>query len=325
MFAEFRMSLYPLLFHQLTKFPHLSLTCYITLRCIADYDDGLNVWNGLHPEQAQPEQPTIQRQWSLITTQRLVNNLNFDRDEDRARYLAVQRPESGAWLHALPSKSIGTLLDNNVFRIIIGLRLGIDICEPHICWCGSQVDRKGHHGLKCRNKAGRFALHSDLNLTIKRALVSADVPAQLEPVGLFREDGKRVDGATLVPWSRGSTLVWDATCTDTFAPSNLRFSSKKAGRAAEDKARRKTVKYRSLIDRNYIFVPFAVETMGPWCDEAIHFFDEVSKKIVQNTNEPRSKSFLRQRISMAIQRGNAAAIMGTFRTVDKMDEIFYLL
>ena len=62
-----------------------------------------------------------------------------------------------------------------------------------------------------------------------------------------------------------------------------------------------------------------------WCDEAIHFFDELSNKIVEKTNEHRSKSFLRQRISMAIQRGNTAAVMGTFRTGDKMDEIFYLL
>lgn len=90
-----------------------------------------------------------------------------------------------------------------------------------------------------------------MNTTIKRALVLADVPAALEPIGLAREDGKRVDGMSLIPWSRGSTLIWDAACTDTFAPSNLRFSTREAGKAADNKARRKVSKYQSLINQNY--------------------------------------------------------------------------
>lgn len=203
--------------------------------------------------------------------------------------------------------------------------MGSDLCSPHTCRCNQQVDEKGRHGLKCRLKAGRYATHAELNNIIKRSCVSADVPAKLEPVGLCRADGKRVDGMTLIPWSRGSTLIWDATCTDTFAPSNLRFTTRKAGKAAEDKANRKSTKYRALTNQGYLFVPFAVETMGPWCDEAIRFFDELAKRIAIKTNEPRSGTFLRQRLSIAIQRGNAAAVMGTFRSNDKMDEIYYIL
>lgn len=297
----------------------------LTVGEIAGYEDSLRVWSSLHPEHDFPQKPSLQKHWQSITINRLSNALIFERDEDRARLLAIRRPESGAWLHALPSRPIGTLLENNAFRIIMGLRLGIDICSPHMCLCGSQVDKKGHHGLKCRKSAGRHARHSELNNIIKRALVSADVPAVLEPTGLARTDGKRVDGMTLIPWSKGSTLIWDATCTDTFAPSNINFSTRQAGRAAEDKAQRKTRKYGELINQNYLFIPFSVETMGPWSIEAVKFFDELSKMITVKTNEPRSKSFLKQRLSMAIQRGNAAAIMGTFRGCDRMGEIFYLL
>lgn len=148
------------------------------------------------------------------------------------------------------------------------------------------------------------------------------VPSLLEPMGLARNDVKRVDGMTLIPWSRGSTLVWDATCTDTFAPSNLAFSAARAGRAADDKAQRKITKYSGLIDNNYLFVPFAVEDGRT---EALSFFNGLSKMIGFKTNEPRSRTFLMQRLSMAVQRGNAAAVMGTFRSCDKMEEIFYLL
>ena len=49
----------------------------------------------------------------------------------RARVLAAEEKESGAWLSALPSSSIGTLLDNSTFRISIALRIGQPICQPH--------------------------------------------------------------------------------------------------------------------------------------------------------------------------------------------------
>ena len=41
----------------------------------------------------------------------------------------------------------------------VGLRLGSDLVEEHKCACGSQVSRKGTHGLSCRRSGGRFARH----------------------------------------------------------------------------------------------------------------------------------------------------------------------
>lgn len=42
------------------------------------------------------------------------------------------------------------------------------------------------------------------------------------------------------------------------------------------------------------------------------------------TEEPRSKTFLKQRISMAIQKGNVAAVMGCFEPTAQLEEVFYL-
>ena len=39
----------------------------------------------------------------------------------------------------------------------------------------------------------------------------------LEPVGVCREDAKRPDGMTLIPWECGCSLLWDFTCSDTMA------------------------------------------------------------------------------------------------------------
>jgi hypothetical protein len=42
-------------------------------------------------------------------------------------------------------------------------------------------------------------------------LTSIHVNSTLEPNGLSRDDGKRPDGMTLVPWNKGQPLVWDVT------------------------------------------------------------------------------------------------------------------
>ena len=40
------------------------------------------------------------------------------------------------------------------------------------------------------------------------------------------------------------------------------------------------------------------------------FVNEVGKRISSVTGDPRAASFLRQRLSIAVQRGNAAAVLG---------------
>ena len=51
--------------------------------------------------------------------------------------------------------------------------------------------------------------------------MSAKVPSRLDLAGLRGSDGKRPDGMTTIPWSRGWLLVWDATCCDVFAASHI--------------------------------------------------------------------------------------------------------
>ena len=106
-------------------------------------------------------------------------------------------------------------------RVAVGLRLGLPLGCSHTCSsCGSEVDELGTHGLSCRFSKGRHSRHAAVNDIIRRALDSARIPSHLEPLGLYRSDGKRPDGATVVPWKCGRVLVWDATCTDTLAPSH---------------------------------------------------------------------------------------------------------
>ena len=230
---------------------------------------------------------------------------------DRARILAVSAPKSSDWLHALPISSCGLRLDDETVRVAIGLRLGAKLCEPHKCICGEEVDPLGHHGLSCKRSSGRSSRHLNLNDIIWRALARADIPAVKEPAGLSRSDGKRPDGLTQIPWSLGKCLIWDVTVVDSVAKSYLDSTSISAGAAAEIAALRKTEKYCHLAER-YTFVPIAVETLGPLCQEGSAFLSQLGRLISSATGDSREQSFLMQRISIAIQRFNAVCFRGTF-------------
>jgi hypothetical protein len=107
------------------------------------------------------------------------------------------------------------------------------------------------------------------------------------------------------------------------AKSYIGLSSKKAGEAARLRENAKTVETYN----NYHFVPIAIETLGPWSDDAKKIINEIGQKIQKITNESRSTSYLTQRISIAVQRGNAASVLGTIEDSnnDKLEEIFYIL
>ena len=112
-------------------------------------------------------------------------------------------------------------MDDDVIRITVGLRLGLALCHPHACCdCGAEVNEDDIHDLSCRYRRGHHFHHFALNDIVKHSLEATKVPCHLEPSGLYRSDGKRPDGASLVPWQRGKILVWDATCLDTFSTSH---------------------------------------------------------------------------------------------------------
>ena len=188
------------------------------MRSRSHLDDALNKWSALTNNSNFPTSSSVQKQWDQIQASNIYQTLLSSSmcEADQARFHAIKQKESGTWLQTIPSPNIGTLIDSKSFRIAVGLRLGIKICFPHNCQCGAFVDSYGHHGLSGAKRAGRHPRHFQINDILKRALISAGFPSILEPSGLHRSDGKRPDGLTLIPWSRGKSLLWDVTCVDTF-------------------------------------------------------------------------------------------------------------
>ena len=290
-----------------------------------DFTEGQNLWISTTKINPPPEKSHIQKAWDAPLVDIVSRNL-FDSANtkiDRARLNAVSSPNSSDWLNALPVATLGTLLGDCSFKIAVGLRLGCPICVPHLCVCGNQVDDLGIHGLSCKFSAGRISRHHAVNDLIKRALISAEIPSVLEPPGTSRDDGKRPDGMTLIPWDSGKPLLWDFTCVDTTAASHLNSTAACAGAAAVSVESIKNAKYKDTT-KQYRFMPVAVETFGAWGPQGLRLIKQIGSKISKLTGESRSTSFLFQRISVAVQRGNAASIYGTFPASQALDEIFLI-
>ena len=124
-----------------------------------------------------------QRQWDLPSINQAKESLQnqFPDNYNRARILATAAPNSSAWLSAFPISACGLRLDDDVIHVAVGLRLGVPICEPHECPCGTQVDARGSHCLSCRKSKGRMLRHQIINDIIYKALLKVDIPSSKEP------------------------------------------------------------------------------------------------------------------------------------------------
>ncbi|KAI5756045.1 hypothetical protein M8J77_021595 [Diaphorina citri] len=88
--------------------------------------------------------------------------------------------------------------------------------------------------------------------------------------------------------------------------------------------RKRPSRYKQIVE-DYLFVPFSVETLGPWSESTKTFTKEIGRRLIERSGDGRAAAFLTQRISLAIQRGNSAAAMGTLPMGSSLDEMFYIL
>ena len=82
------------------------------------------------------------------------------------------------------------------------------------------------------------------------------------------------------------------------------------GAVAEKSEQHKICKY-SHLDSPYMFTPMAVETSGVFGLQSLKFIEDLGRHLKTATDEANSKQYLLQRISVAIQRGNTASVLGT--------------
>ena len=225
------------------------------------------------------------------------------------------------WLHVRPDPVTGLKLCHypvsatrwTTPRSVLppGLRLGAPIVHPHVCVCGKTVTVDGLVA------SVPDATHVTTKSTdvICRAFIKSVTLATREPHSLCTGSGKRPDGVTQIPWSRGRCSAWDTTCPNTFVESHVQASSTRAGLAAEAAEASNARKYADITTA-VDFIPVAIETSGTWGEQGFDLIRKIGRRIAELTYEPRATSFLRQRLSVAVQRGNAVCVMGIFRSTN---------
>ena len=114
----------------------------------------------------------------------------------------------------------------------------------------------------------------------------------------------------MLPYQRGKCLVWDSTCVDTYCASAIGETAIAPGAAARSAEERKRAKYSALTPR-FQFEVLAVETSGSFGPASDKFVAELGRRVTARTGDKRETAWLRQRISLAIVRGNAAALVPT--------------
>lgn len=95
----------------------------------------LNIWSAIAQSEILPESNRkSQHKWDMELCSKLQQRiLEYCTSESaKARILANTSKYSGAWLNAFPFSSLGTLLDNQCFRIAVSIRSGIQVCVPHL-------------------------------------------------------------------------------------------------------------------------------------------------------------------------------------------------
>ena len=172
------------------------------------FTKALQKWLSLTNEQESPLDGT-RKNWTQPVFVKTARELISRLDDKRSKVFNTHQGKFGCqWRNIVPCKNLGLKLDDQQLRISIGLRLGASICVAHTLHCGKRVKRDGLHGLSSTKSAGHFLRHATLNSLIKQTLGHLDLPSMLEPRGLYRNDGKRLDGVTMIPWEMGKQLEW---------------------------------------------------------------------------------------------------------------------
>ena len=82
----------------------------------------------------------------------------------------------------------------------------------------------------------------------------------------------------------------------------------------------KCKKYQDI--KSHDFVPVAVETTAVLGPQARSLLQELGRRLIVKAGDLRESAFLRQRLDIAICRGNALAIKGSYD--DKMSHDMFL-
>ena len=126
----------------------------------------------------------------------------------------------------------------------------------------------------------------------------------------------KANGQTVLLWYLGKWVnSWRAMSRLWMLLHPVAWIKAPYGTAAIEAGARNIEKYRELVYNGYFFQPVAFEVQGSLGESSEILITRLCKMLCRSHDDQRGASFLRQQISMALQIGIAACLLGTVRCV----------
>ena len=104
----------------------------------------LEKWLSLTNERESPFDGT-QKNWTPPVYVKTAQDLISKMDDKRSKVFNAHQGKFGSqWINVVPCKNLVLKLDDQQLRILIGLRLGANICNAHTSQCGNRVKGTVH-------------------------------------------------------------------------------------------------------------------------------------------------------------------------------------
>ena len=100
-------------------------------------------------------QPNSQRcRTRIVAASKLAEVMSTLRPKCLSHVAAASQPNIDAWLKAIPAVQIGNIFGNDYLLINIVNRLGLKLCQPHLCRYSLVIDLDDLYRLSCQDSAG---------------------------------------------------------------------------------------------------------------------------------------------------------------------------
>ena len=266
-----------------------------------------------------------QRELSLAIDKHTLHlaKMQAERSEDRretVRLAALSLPHAGTWLSAVPNPALGMHLSSQEFVLAMRYRLGLPIYrEGTPCWkCGTPMDVYGDHAHHCGWGVERTERHNAVRDVFYRAAEGAGLSPRKEVRRLLPTGEKRPGDVLLPGYPAGTTTAYDFTLTSPFQAKYLAGEVSEPGHAITQVEADKIRKHGEDCARaGYRFVPIGFHTLGGISRGGLREVKAVAGAMARSQGEDDGQVILHcfQRISMAIQRGNAAMMAARMDTL----------
>ena len=241
---------------------------------------------------------------------------------------------AGSWLHAVPSRALGTHVDPLIYGTMVKrwLRVPIYPVEYHCPYCDDMVDRYGDHCLTCACGGDRTKRHNLLRNAVFHHCNSIGLNPELERPGLLQQrpllgaaqengigrdtDGSRRPADVYLPkWRRGTPAALDFAVTSGLRADMINRSAEDGSAASKSYEDYKCyyMDTKSKCEEEGItFIPVICEANGGgWGPAANIVWNDLAKHKSLLTGETKSiiAAQLLQSLGIILHRENARAVL----------------